>query len=77
MLLVRVAGFLAALVMAGGIVLWMLTGNRRYLRLAQWVPVPVVFVLIVLALMFLERLILTDAPHAQGRFRQCMRLVLD
>lgn len=59
MLLVRVAGFLAALVMAGGIVLWMLTGNRRYLRLAGRVfQGTVIFVLIVLALMFLERLIL-------------------
>ena len=45
--------------MAGGIVLWMLTGNRRYLRLAGRVfQGTVVFVLIVLALMFLERLIL-------------------
>lgn len=59
MLLLRLAGFFAAIVIAAGIVLWMVTGNRRYLRLAGRVTKGVLaFVVIVLALMFLERLIL-------------------
>ena len=59
MLALRLAGFFAAIAIAAGIVFWMVTGNRRYLRLAGRVTQgALAFVLIVLALMFLERLIL-------------------
>lgn len=58
MLLMRVAGLLTAIVVAGGIVLYLLTGDRKYLglagRVAKW---ALIFVLLVFALMFLERLI--------------------
>lgn len=58
MLLMRVAGFLSAFVVAGGILLYLFTGDRKYLtlagRVAKW---ALIFVLFVFALMILERLI--------------------
>ena len=58
MLLLRVAGFLTVLTIGAGIVAFLFSGDRRYLRLsgqvAKW---ALIFVLIVLSLMFLERLI--------------------
>jgi hypothetical protein len=59
MLLLRVAGFLTALTIGAGIVAYLFSGDRRYLRLsgqvAKW---ALIFVLIVLSLMFLERIII-------------------
>ena len=58
MFLLRVAGFLTVIVVAGGIVSYLLTGKTRYLRLAgrvaKW---ALIFVLFVFALMFAERLL--------------------
>lgn len=58
MLLLRIAGFLTAITIGAGIVAYLFSGDRRYLRLsgrvAKW---ALVFVLIILSLMFLERLI--------------------
>jgi hypothetical protein len=59
MLLLRVAGFLTAITIGAGIVAYLFSGDRRYLRLsgqvAKW---ALIFVLIVLSLMFLERIII-------------------
>ena len=58
MLLMRVAGALAAIAVAAGILLWLITGQRRYLQLSIRVAKGTLyFVLLVLALMFLERVI--------------------
>ena len=58
MLLLRVAGALAAIAVAAGILLWLVTGERRYLLLSGRVAKGALyFVLLVLALMFLERVI--------------------
>lgn len=58
MLLMRVAGLLTAFVVAGGILLYLFTGQRKYLalagRVAKW---ALIFVLLVFALMTLERVI--------------------
>jgi len=58
MLLLRLIGVLVAIVIGAGIVTWLLTGDRRYLRfagrLARW---ALIFVLFVLALMLLERVL--------------------
>ena len=58
MFLLRVAGFLTVIVVAGGIVTYLLTGNARYLRLAgRVVKWALIFILFVFALMFAERLL--------------------
>lgn len=58
MLLLRLAGFLTALTIGAGIVAYLFSGDRRYLRfsgkVAKW---ALLFVLIVMSLMFLERII--------------------
>ena len=58
MLFIRIAGALVALTIGAGIVAYLLSGDRRYLqlsgRVAKW---ALLFVLLVLALMFLERVI--------------------
>lgn len=58
MLLLRIAAVLTAITIGAGIVAYLFSGDRRYLRLAgrvaKW---ALVFVLAVLALMFLERVI--------------------
>lgn len=58
MLLVRVIGALVAILIGAGIVTWLFTGDKRYLRFAgrltRW---ALIVVLLVLALMFLERVI--------------------
>lgn len=58
MLLLRVAGFLTAITIGAGIIAYLFSGDRRYLRLsgqiAKW---ALFFVLIVMSLMFLERII--------------------
>lgn len=58
MYLMRIAGALAAVAVAAGILLWLFTGERRYLVLSARVAKgTLIFVLLVLALMFLERVI--------------------
>lgn len=58
MLLIRIAGVLTVIFIGAAIVAYLVTGRRDYLKLAgrvaKWV---LFFVLIVLALMFLERVI--------------------
>lgn len=59
MFLMRIAGILTVLVVAGSIVCYLLTGNRRYLslagRVAKW---ALIFALLVFGLMFAERLLI-------------------
>jgi len=58
MLLLRIVGVLVIIVIGAGIVSWLFTGDRRYLRLAgQVTKYALIFVLAVLSLMFLERVI--------------------
>lgn len=58
MFLMRIAGAIAAITVAAGILLWLFTGDRRYLRLSARVAKGALyFVLVILALMFLERVI--------------------
>lgn len=56
MLLLRLIGALVAILVGAGIAAWLFTGDKRYLRfagrLARW---ALIFALLVLALMFLER----------------------
>ena len=58
MLLIRIIAVLTAITIGAGIAAYLFSGDRRYLRLsgqvAKW---ALVFVLIVLGLMFLERVI--------------------
>lgn len=58
MLLLRIVGVLTAIAIGSGIVAYLLTRDRRYLRLAgritRW---SLIFALAVMALMFLERII--------------------
>lgn len=58
MLLLRIAGVLVAITIGAGLVAFLLTRDRRYLRLSwQVAKYAAVFVLLLLALMFLERVI--------------------
>lgn len=58
MLLLRVVGVLVAITIGAGIVAFLLTRDRRYLRLSwQVAKYAVIFALVVLSLMFLERVI--------------------
>ncbi|HTY02897.1 MAG TPA: hypothetical protein VMC81_04125 [Rhodocyclaceae bacterium] len=58
MLLLRIVGALTAITIGAGIVAYLVSGDRRYLRLsARVAKYALIFVLIVLALMFLERII--------------------
>jgi hypothetical protein len=56
LLLLRIIGVLTAIAIGSGIFAYLFTGNRSYLllagRVAKW---ALIFVLIVLSLMFLER----------------------
>ena len=58
MLLLRIVGVLAVIVIGSGIVAFLFTGDRRYLslswRVSKW---ALIFVAVVFALMFLERVI--------------------
>ena len=58
MLLIRIAVVLTVIFIGAGIVVYLFTGDRSYLRMvgrvAKW---ALIFVLIVLSLMFLERII--------------------
>lgn len=58
MLLLRIVGVLVAIAIGAGIVSYLLTGDKSYLRLAgRLARYALIFALIVLALMFLERVI--------------------
>lgn len=58
MLLLRIVGFIVMIVIGAGIVSWLFTGEKRYLHLsAQVTKYAVIFALVVLVLMFLERVI--------------------
>jgi hypothetical protein len=56
MLLLRIVGVLAAIAIGAGIVAYLFSGDRRYLQLSWRIARYVlVFALVVLALMLLER----------------------
>jgi hypothetical protein len=58
MLLLRIVGVLVAITIGAGIVAFLLTRERRYLRLSwQVTKYAGLFALLVLALMFLERIV--------------------
>lgn len=58
MLLLRVVGVLVAITIGAGIVAFLLTRDRRYLRLSwQVAKYAALFALLVLALLFLERIV--------------------
>jgi hypothetical protein len=58
MLLLRIVGVLTAIVIGAGIVSYLLTGEKRYLGIsARVAKYALIFCLVVLALMFLERVI--------------------
>jgi hypothetical protein len=58
MLLLRVVGVLTAIAIAAGIVAYLFSGEKRYLRLSGRIAkYALIVVLVVLALMFLERVI--------------------
>lgn len=58
MLLLRIVGVLTVIVIGAGIVAYLFTGEKRFLHLAVRVTkYALIFVLAVLALMFLERVI--------------------
>ena len=58
MLLLRIVGVLVAITVGAGIVAFLFTRDRRFLRLAwQIAKYSLIFALLVLALMFLERVI--------------------
>ena len=59
MLLLRIVGILTAITIGSSLVAWLFTRDRRYLVLAARVAkAALIFVLLVLALMFAERLII-------------------
>jgi hypothetical protein len=58
MLLVRFVGVLTAIAIGAGILAYLFSGNTRWLRLSGRIArYALIFVLIVLTLMFLERVI--------------------
>lgn len=58
MLLLRVVGVLTAIAIGAGILAYLFSGDKRYLRLAGRITkYALIFVLVVLALMFLERIL--------------------
>ncbi len=58
MLLLRIVGVLTAITIGAGILAYLFSGDRRYLRLSGRVAkYALIFALVVLALMFLERAI--------------------
>ena len=59
MLLLRIVGILTAIAIGSGILAWLFTGDRRYLRLSARIGKgALVFSLVVLVLMSAERLII-------------------
>lgn len=58
MLLLRIVGVLAAITIGAGILAYLFSGDKHYLRLSGRIAkYALIFVLVVLALMFLERII--------------------
>lgn len=58
MLLLRIVGVLVAIAIGAGIVSYLISGDRRYLQLSgRLAKYALIFALIVLVLMFFERLI--------------------
>jgi hypothetical protein len=58
MLLLRIVGVLTAIAIGAGILAYLLSGEKRYLRLAGRIAkYALIFVLVVMALMFLERVL--------------------
>lgn len=58
MLLLRIVGALVVIGIGAGIVAYMFTGDKRYLALAgRLTRYALIFAFVVLALMFLERII--------------------
>jgi uncharacterized membrane protein YdjX (TVP38/TMEM64 family) len=58
MLLLRIVGVIVAIAIGVGIVAYLFSGDKRYLRLAgRLAKYALMFALIVLVLMFLERVI--------------------
>ncbi|HZV54670.1 MAG TPA: hypothetical protein VFF82_07005 [Rhodocyclaceae bacterium] len=58
MLLLRIVGVLTAITIGAGILAYLFSGDKRYLHLSSRVAkYALIFVLVVLALMFLERVI--------------------
>jgi hypothetical protein len=58
MLLLRIAGALVVITIGAGIVAYLFTGEKRYLAVAGRVTkYALIFALVVLALMFLERVV--------------------
>jgi hypothetical protein len=58
MLFLRIVGVLTAIAIGAGIVAYLFSGEKRYLRLAARIAkYALIFALVVLALMFLERVI--------------------
>lgn len=58
MLLLRIVGVLVAITIGAGIVAFFVTRDRRYLRISWLISkYAALFALVVLALMFLERVI--------------------
>ncbi|MDR2000819.1 MAG: hypothetical protein LBP94_04740 [Zoogloeaceae bacterium] len=58
MLLLRIIGALTAIAIGAGIVAYLFTGEKRYLGLSLRIAkYALIFVLVVMALMFLERVI--------------------
>jgi len=56
MLLLRIVGLLAALAIGASVVIYIVSGDRRYLRFAwQLFKITLFFVAVVLALLFFER----------------------
>jgi hypothetical protein len=57
-LILRIVGVLTAITIGAGIVAYLVSGDKRYLRLSGRVAkYALIFVLVILALMFLERVI--------------------
>lgn len=58
MLLLRIVGVLAAIAIGAGILAYLLSGDKRWLRLSGRIgKYALIIVLVVLALMFLERVV--------------------
>ncbi len=58
MLILRIVGMLTVIAIGAGIVAYLFSRDKRYLRLAGRIAkYALIFVLIVLALMFLERVV--------------------
>lgn len=58
MLILRIVGMLTVIAIGAGIVAYLFSGDKRYLRLAGRIAkYALIFVLVVLALMFFERVL--------------------